>query len=683
MYGNARQLAVEVALDVIRPPKRVKVSEAAKESLVVEHPSGSWVKWDDKIAPYMLEAMDLLTSRRYQAVVFMGPARSSKTVTLDAWLAYVITCAPADMLICHTSRDLARAYSMQRIDRIIQFSPSINERMSRKANDDNTFDKRTKSGHFITIGWPTITQLSSRNFKYCASTDYDRRRKDDVEGEGDLFTQLKKRTTTFLSSGMTYIESSPGFEITDPHWTPKNEHEAPPCEGIASIYSLGDRRRYYWQCQACSEYFIGRMELFSTIESSDMVKTAESVRLACPHCGYAHEFAEREALNKSGVWLREGETISAQGERGGNPRNSNIASFWLEGPAACYQKWSDQVLNLALAEEEYERTGAEEKLLAAFTLDQARPYRSKAISAARDPNAYMARAVDVEARTVPEGVLCLFAGVDVQGGAIGRKRFVVQVIGIGNDMQRYVVDRFNIRDSLRLGDNGEPHPIQPDAYVEDWDTLIDGVIKKAYPLADGSGYMPITLVACDSGGEEGVTNNAYGFFRRLKREKLHQKFKLVKGASLKTAPPIEEKSPDNTKRKDRKADARGDVPVFFLNVNTLKDTIANSLNRTEIGPGYIHFPNWLGSWFFEELTYEVRRADGSWVKPGKGNNEAFDLFCYCEAMARLKNLHKVKWDNPPVWLLPWDKNPEIIRNDETSFTPAPKKKTRRRIRARF
>ncbi len=53
-----------------------------------------------------------------------------------------------------------------------------------------------------------------------------------------------------------------------------------------------------------------------------------------------------------------------------------------------------------------------------------------------------------------------------------------------------------------------------------------------------------------------------------------------------------------------------------------------------------YFPDWLGEWFYEELTYEERGVDGKWRKPGKGANEAFDLFCYAHAVAVLRGLRK-------------------------------------------
>jgi phage terminase large subunit GpA-like protein len=54
----------------------------------------------------------------------------------------------------------------------------------------------------------------------------------------------------------------------------------------------------------------------------------------------------------------------------------------------------------------------------------------------------------------------------------------------------------------------------------------------------------------------------------------------------------------------------------------------------------VHFPKWLGSWFYDELTYEERSTDGKWSKPGRGPNEAFDLLVYADALAILHGYEK-------------------------------------------
>ena len=73
---------------------------------------------------------------------------------------------------------------------------------------------------------------------------------------------------------------------------------------------------------------------------------------------------------------------------------------------------------------------------------------------------------------------------------------------------------------------------------------------------------------------------------------------------------------------------------------------------------------------FDELTYEERGQDGKWRKPGKGNNEAFDLFCYAHAIAILRGYERIKWgdeDNVPYWAKLPGLNPDVIRKETTAL----------------
>jgi phage terminase large subunit GpA-like protein len=61
--------------------------------------------------------MNCLASREYDAVVFVGPARTGKTIGLiDGWIVYNIVCDPADMLVIQVSEEKARALK-KRLDR--------------------------------------------------------------------------------------------------------------------------------------------------------------------------------------------------------------------------------------------------------------------------------------------------------------------------------------------------------------------------------------------------------------------------------------------------------------------------------------------------------------------------------------------------------------------------------------
>lgn len=56
--------------------------------------------------------MNCPASREYDAVVFVGPARTGKTIGLiDGWIVYNIVCDPADMLVIQVSEEKAREHS--------------------------------------------------------------------------------------------------------------------------------------------------------------------------------------------------------------------------------------------------------------------------------------------------------------------------------------------------------------------------------------------------------------------------------------------------------------------------------------------------------------------------------------------------------------------------------------------
>ena len=143
---------------------------------------------------------------------------------------------------------------------------------------------------------------------------------------------------------------------------------------------------------------------------------------------------------------------------------------------------------------------------------------------------------------------------------------------------------------------------------------------------------------------------------------------LIKGGSNRNAPRLRESFPDSD-RKDRKAKARGEVPVWMLNTNLLKDAVNNALQRTTPGPGFVHLPEWLGEWWFEELTFEVRTTNG-WEKPSKGANEAFDLFCYAQAGAIKLGLEQLDWSRPKPFARAWDENPHVHQVEEVAVSQA-------------
>ncbi|EFK3427495.1 phage terminase large subunit family protein [Escherichia coli] len=672
---------------ILRAPRRMRVADAVAQYMRVPMGAGNSVPWDPLVAPYVIEPMNCLASREYDAVIFVGPARTGKTIGLiDGWVIYNVICDPADMLIIQMTEEKAREHSKKRLARTFRVSPEVVSRLSPNKNDNNVYDRTFLAGNYLKIGWPSVNIMSSSDYKCVALTDYDRF-PEDIDGEGDAFSLASKRTTTFMSSGMTLVESSPGRDVKDVKWRRTSPHEAPPTTGILSLYNRGDRRRWYWPCPHCGEYFQPCGDVVAGFRDiADPVLASEAAYIQCPSCSGRILPEQKRELNGRGVWLRDGESINADGSRYGDPRRSRIASFWMEGPAAAYQTLSQLVYKLLTAEQEYETTGSEETLKTVINTDWGLPYLPRASMEQRKSELLEQRAEPVPSRSVPDGVNFLVATVDVQAGR--HRRFVVQVTGYGSRGERWIIDRYNITQSLRGDSDGESQRIDPASYPEDWDVLLTDVFHKSWPLAsDPSQQMRLMAMAVDSGGEDGVTDNAYKFWRRCRRDGLGKRIYLFKGDSIRRAKLITRTFPDNTGRTGRRAQAAGDVPLWLLQTDALKDRVNNALWRDSPGPGYVHFPDWLGSWFYDELTYEERSSDGKWSKPGRGANEAFDLMVYAEALVILHGYEKIRWPDAPEWAsretwlecVPDSTEPSPSPSPEPVSTPVKKQKRKKTV----
>ncbi len=681
MYKNFSTLFNDVAVSV-RPIERLTVAQAAEKYRFISN-AGSYVGyWDNSMAPYLVEPMEALTSLDYTSMIFAGPARCGKTDLLYNWLLYTQVSDPADIMVVQMTRSVARDWSIRQLQRMLRLCPVMHDKVLGGLNSMNVQEVRFTSGTDILIRWPTVSELSGKTIPRNWISDYDRLAPD-IDGEGSAFELTKKRAQTFGRYGMTVAESSPGFDMTDPNWSPTSSHEAPPTGGILALYNRGDRRRFYWFCQKCGQPFEGDFKYLSYPDCSDPVEAGEMATMNCPFCGFAHTFTPsknggdgRKALNANGMWVKGGQIVRADRSVVGEPIASNTASFWLKGPAALFMTWAEIVTKYLQAKSEYDLTGDDASLRTTTNVDQGLPYLSVAIRAERTPESLKAASKPYQKRKIPAGVRFLVACIDVQGN-----RFEVQIHGICENFNVVIIDRYALRYSNRRDPDRRDQflSLEPAAYLEDWDILIKEVIEKTYELDDDSGRcMSIKAIACDSGGKAGVTSKAYDFWRSLRDDKTgkghHLRFHLVKGITSLTAPRVKLTYPESQKH-DKYANARGEIPLLQINSNMVKNQANGMLSRRDTDViegdtnkgGAVLFPDWLPLWFYKELTSESC-IDGKWQKNGDAANESWDLLCYCIAIcvSVYVNVEGIDWNNPPSWAKEWDENDFVFMPSEQS-----------------
>ena len=680
-FGRALSDACS-GFEALKPPNRVTVSQGAADTLVIKQTGGAASPWSAEETPYMPEPMNALASRKHEAVVFVGPARTGKTAgLLLGWMAHAIVNDPGDMLFIQMSKDKAREFSKTDIDRAIRNSPKVQAMLTGRTVDSNTFDTMFRHGMWLRTAWPTVSNVSGSTYRYTACTDYDRiENADNVGGEGPLFDLMKKRTTTFQSRGMSLIESSPGYPLTDPAWRPATAHEAPPTGGILNLYNRSDRNRWYWTCPDCHDWFEAApgLDLFALPPVEQLLEdvraanipafAAKYSKVVCPECGSLIEPKWKKLLNSTGIWVPDGVQPLSGGEFIGTPMQSTIKGYWLGGVAAAYQNWKSLIEQYLYGLRDYALTGSEEKLKQTTNTDQGAPYMSRhLVEASGSHTRPQDRAEGELVRyTVPPETRCLTGAVDVQGGV--NSRFVVQLHAVGPHSEQWLVDRFEIKLSKRPGMGQEFAPIDPASYPEDWDVLTEKLLEATWRTPNPDQEIKLRMLTVDTGGEDGVTANAYTWFRRVRKAGMAGRVTLYKGASTLGAPIIKE-----TMVGGRKG-GKGDIPLLVCNPNLLSDIVGAGLRRTTPGPGYYHFPpakhptqnpdGWLPQAFYDELEAEVRDKNGTWRQVRK-RNESFDLCRMMMAGLLRMGVDKVRdWNAVPLWLAPLHLNSEIVARED-------------------
>lgn len=651
------------SLTALRPPRRIDVPTWAEQERQVASAIYNG-PWRNDFAPYMVEPSRLMTSRKFGAVVFVGPARTVKSESLILnTIGHRAMCMPRDMLVVTPTKETAREFSITKLGPMLRHNPTVRAQQETGRSADNIFDKLFRGAMRLRIAHPVIGELSMKDIPDVLFTDYDRMT-DDVDGEGAPFDLGRKRTQGYFSLGMVAAESSPGRPVEVDDWKPQSPHEAPPCGGLLGIYNTGTRGQRYWICDGCREPF---RPVFANLHWEDRGshgETAKTVEMLCPHCGQCHPPDRKRELDMAGIWLHETAPSADGGFRlveidDPDIRETDVASYWCEGPIAALQNWSQLVSRHLDAKAQFDATGDETRLKATITLDQGRPYvpRVRAIGEGLNAEALKALSGRYPMEIVPAAARFLTVQVDVQ-----TTKFVVAVDAWGPGLERWLIARFDIIDPPADAPGADQkRSLNPPAYAEDWSVLAP-LLEHVWPVEGGEfGLKPVAMIV-DSGGAPGTTKNAYGWLRRMRGDGYGRRAFILKGVGgvdRDRAVYVEPEKVEGSRRRGRSTDLR----IVRAGTDTLKDEIAVALMRKDAGPGKYHLPESLADSYLEEFCAELRTPKGWKPKRHGARNESLDLAVYGKALAIILRAERIDWDNPFPWASPPADNPFATGSD--------------------
>ncbi|MDH3793101.1 MAG: phage terminase large subunit family protein, partial [Rhodospirillales bacterium] len=511
------------AAEALRPPSRIRVSEAAARHRRLNNPGAYVGPWRNEKTPYLAELMDRALQRDTDELFAIAPSQTAKTEIHLNICGHGIKYRPAEALLFQPTKDLAEDFAVRRItNKFLRPSPDLESELGPAKSDDNVMTKRFKNGFTLTVSWPSPAQLSSRPVQLVLIDERDRMA-DDIGGEGDPIALGRKRKQTFGRNGALVCTSSPSrIDGT----------------GIIAHWPAGDQCLLNWPCPDCGEFWApgftaerkpdlteapGRLgDLRWDPNAGTPAEARETAYLECPCCAARITERNKPAMLREAVWLPLGVTISAKGERSGTPPKTRVASYWLTGLASPFQPLGELAEKFLAAQAHFERTGEENDLKTFFNTDLGVPYKPRHDGAAPlEPEALDARRGAYELGTVPAEVRFLTASVDIQND-----RFEVLVRGWNETTESWLVDRY----AIRTMPDGRTD-VRPSRHPEQWDLLLDQVVRRSYPMADNPGLLlPVANTAIDTGGHEDVTANAKAFWRRARKAGVPDwRITLVKG----------------------------------------------------------------------------------------------------------------------------------------------------------
>ena len=555
-------------------------------------------RWRTDRTPYLKEPMDCLSqSSPIQRVVMMFAAQSGKTECGNNFLGYVISHAPGPLLFVQPTVEMCRRLSKQRLESMITETPILSEKIApaRSRDSENTmFQKSFPGGMLLLTGTNSATGLRSTPCRYIFLDEIDAF-PEDVDSEGSPIALAEKRATTFARRKIL-LTSTPTVKDFSP---------------IESEFLKSDQRRYFVPCPACNE--------MQWLKWPQLKWENDDPTTAVYECEKCHErFAE---LHKPKM-LREGEW------RATAPFDGRTAGFHLSGlnsPLGWFS-WEQMV------DEFIEAKGDPPKLKTWCNTRLAETWEEN-YSSKVSAEGLLSRCENYEPGTVPEGVLSIVMGVDVQGGggSVG-DRLEVSIVGYGREEEIWLIDHQQLF--------GDP------CSAEVWQQL-DALISGEWKTSEGTALKP-DVIAIDSGGH--ACHEVYGYARQRQGVGVI----AIKGQSQKGKPAIGRPTRQDVNFRGRVL--KKGVELFPMGSDTIKNTLVSRLKAITVpGPGYIHFPMLNNAQeYFEQLTAEkqTRKTNKSgfqvleWVKKPGARNEALDclVMSFC-AYSRLTQIY----DRRTMW----------------------------------
>jgi len=565
---------LSLCFGLCRPPSKLRLSEWADRYRVLSSESsaepGQWVT--DK-APYERDIMNAISDPLVPRVCVQKASQVGVTdCAIVNPVGYHIDQDPCPILVVQPTIEMAEAFSTDRLAPLLRDSPRLRGKVSepRARDSTNTLRRKGFKGGFVVLGGANSpASLSGRPVRVLLLDDVDRYPAS-AGTEGNPLQLAIARTSAFWNRKIVIV-SSPGIK------------------GVSHIereMAQSTQEHWYLPCPDCGFY---QILLWDRIRFADLTHR-------CLEC--SEHFEKYRWLQGQGTWRahhpkdERGNTITTRG-------------FYISGLYNPWVEWDifvDEFVRAVRANEEGD-------------IEPLKAFRNTRLGLLHEDTGqkveidlYHTRREVYEAE-VPDGVLVLTAGVDVQ-----ERQLCYEVVGWGKGRESWGIEYGMI--------DGDPRE------DEVWIALNEAVFSRVFHTSNGK-LMRVKRMCVDSGY---ASDFVYAYTKPREPRAI-----AIKGEGGLGKPFI--KGAGTLTKSNR-------ARLQTLGVDSGKEEIVNRLMVDKPGQGYCHFPkadndepvSGYDEAYFEGLTAEQRVVKAKhgfrtymWVKRLSRRNEPFDCRNYALA----------------------------------------------------
>lgn len=396
-------------------------------------------QWSTSRTPYLRGIMDAFTDPYVDEITVMAASQVGKTEAMYNMLGFVLDQDPGPTLMVMPRADDAKSVSYNRIKPMIESSPTLSQYLPKNADEITKLEYHFDRMIIYFAGSNSPADLASRPIRYLFLDEVDKYPKFSGR-EADPIKLASERQKTFWNKKTVKVS------------TPTTR------EGyIFREYERSDQRRFYVPCVHCGKkqaLVFGQIKWPKEEASAEHIKNDRLAWYECVHCQGRIEDIHKQRMMLNGEWIAEGDH-----------KNRN-RGFWISSLYSPWLTWSDIACEFLKSKDYIE-------LLMNFVNSWlAEVWEEKSSKTKPDELAELALSYSKE--VLPEGVIVLTGGVDVQ-----KDHFYLSIRGWGYGQESWLILATR---------------------VEDWADVEQIMFKSEYPFQlNPEDSLPVRLTCIDSG----------------------------------------------------------------------------------------------------------------------------------------------------------------------------------------